>query len=68
MKQVKKIENYLCLEARVQCHNKWILLSKDQRLLLYPDYDVVCRYAECCSQAVGYVKGKGTGRVGTLRN
>jgi hypothetical protein len=37
-------------------------------MLLYPDYDVVCRYAECCSRAVGYVEGTGTGRVGTLRN
>jgi hypothetical protein len=33
MKQVQKIENYLCLEARVQCHNKWMPRSKDQNLL-----------------------------------
>ena len=37
-------------------------------LLLYPDYDVGCRNAECCSRAVGYVEGTGTGRVGTLKN
>ena len=33
MKQFKKIENYLCLEARAQCRNKWMPWSKDQRLL-----------------------------------
>jgi len=32
MKQVQKIQNYLCLEARVQCHNKWMPKSKDQSL------------------------------------
>jgi hypothetical protein len=33
MKQVQKIENYLCLEAPAQCHNKWMPCSKDQNLL-----------------------------------
>ena len=33
MKQVQKIENYLCLEARVQCRNKRMPTSKDQSLL-----------------------------------
>jgi hypothetical protein len=32
MKQVQIIENYRCLEARVQCHNKWTPRSKDQSL------------------------------------
>src|SRR5215469_11424153 len=30
MKNVQRIENYLCLEARVQCCNKWMPTSKDQ--------------------------------------
>jgi hypothetical protein len=33
MKQVQKIENYLRLEARVQCCNKWMPRSKDQSFL-----------------------------------
>ena len=33
MKQVQKIGNYLRLEARVQCHNKWMPQSKDQSFL-----------------------------------
>jgi len=53
-----------------KCQNKHHTLLHLVRLrqLLYPDYDDVCRYAECCSQAVGYVEGTGTGHVGTLRN
>ena len=35
--------------------------------VLYPDYNVGCRNAECCSRAVCYVEGTGTGRVGTLK-
>jgi len=33
MKQVQKIENYLSLEARVQCHDKWMPRSRDQNFL-----------------------------------
>jgi hypothetical protein len=36
--------------------------------VLYSNFDVVCRNAECCSRAVSYVEGTGTGRVGTLKN
>jgi len=35
MKQVQKTENYLCLEAQVQCHNKWMPRSKHQSLLFF---------------------------------
>jgi len=33
MKQVQKIQNYLCLEAQVQRHNKWMTRSQDQSFL-----------------------------------
>jgi hypothetical protein len=34
MKEIQEIENYLCLEARVQCRDKWMPRSKDQSFLL----------------------------------
>jgi hypothetical protein len=36
-------------------------------VVLYPDNDV-CRNAECCSRAVGYVEGTCTGLFRTLNN
>ena len=33
MRQVQKIENYLCLEARGQRCNEWLTRSKDQSFL-----------------------------------
>ena len=32
MRQVQKVENYLCLEGRVQRRNKWMPQNKDQSL------------------------------------